>query len=321
MLPDTWYTASPEWSLFIIPYFFIGGIAGGSYFIAAALHWLGRPHDRPIVRIGYVVAALGAIISGLLLIVDLHRPLRFWHMLFQSERFPLPVFKPWSPMSIGSWALFLFGAIATLSAIGALADDGRIRWRNLRVLYDSTLGKILALFGAAFGFFVASYTGVLLAVSNRPIWADTQFLGVLFLTSAASTAAATLILLALWRRETRADASTVEFLTWFDGWALILELVVLAFFLLSLGSVASVWLSWRGIVLLLFVVVLGILIPLTLHLRPNFMGERWRGNRIAIGAVLVLIGGFMLRFIILIGSETIHGPHSGVQMTSTVPWP
>ncbi len=321
MLPDTWYTTSPEWSLFIIPYFFIGGIAGGSYFIAAALHWLGRPHDRPVIRAGYVVAALGAIISGVLLIVDLHRPLRFWHMLFQSHAFPLPVFKPWSPMSIGSWALFFFGGIATLSAIGALADEGRIRWRGLRILFDSTSGKLLALAGAAFGFFVASYTGVLLAVTNRPVWADTQFLGVLFLTSAASTAAATLILLALWRRDTRAHASTVAFLTWFDGWALILELIVLIFFLLSLGSVASVWLSWRGVVLLLFVVITGILVPLTMHLRPGWVGERWRSRRVALGAVLVLIGGFMLRFIILVGSETIQGPHTGVQMTSILPWP
>ena len=203
--------------------------------------------------------------------------------------------------------------IRLVSAAGQLSRPDRYSRK--------ALGKVLALVGAAFGLFVASYTGVLLAVTNRPIWADTQFLGVLFLASAASTAAATLILLALWRRESGAHASTIEFLAWFDGWALILELVVLAFFLLSLGSIASVWLSWRGIVLLLFVVVLGILIPQTLQLRPHFMGERLHGNRIAVGAVLVLIGGFMLRFIILIGSETIQGPHTGIQMTSTVPWP
>ena len=35
----------------------MNGIAGGSYFIAAALHWLGRPQDMPVVRLGYIVAA------------------------------------------------------------------------------------------------------------------------------------------------------------------------------------------------------------------------------------------------------------------------
>jgi formate-dependent nitrite reductase membrane component NrfD len=188
-------------------------------------------------------------------------------------------------------------------------------------LFDSTFGKALALIGAAFGFFVASYTGVLLSVTNRPIWADTEFLGVLFLTSAASTAAATLILLALWRATPDVRPSTVAFLTWFDGWALILELVVLVFFLFSLGSIASIWLSWRGVALLLLVVIPGILLPLAMHLRPDWMKERWRDRRIAIGAVLVLIGGFLLRLIILLGSETVHGPHTGVQMTSTLPWP
>ena len=75
------------------------------------------------------------------------------------------------------------------------------------------------------------------------------------------------------------------------------------------------------VVLLLFVVIPGILIPLVLHLRPNWIGERWRGKRIAIGAVLVLIGGFMLRFIMLVGSETIEIPHTAARLTSTLPWP
>src|SRR5690606_21188408 len=129
------------------------------YFLAAILHWFGRLEDRPVVRMGYVVAAIGALLSGLLLTVDLGRPLRFFHMLVQSERLPLPILKPWSPMSVGSWALLLFGIIAVLSAIGVLAESGRIRWRGLRVLYDSALGRVLAVFGGIFGFFIAGYTG------------------------------------------------------------------------------------------------------------------------------------------------------------------
>jgi formate-dependent nitrite reductase membrane component NrfD len=309
---DTWFTASPEWTIYIVPYFFVGGIAGGSYFLAAILHWFGRPEDRAVVRLGYVVAAIGAILSGLLLTVDLGRPLRFWHMLFQAERFPLPILKPWSPMSIGSWALLLFGAFATLSAIGVLAERGRIRWRGLRVLYDSALGRVLAVIGGIFGFFIAGYTGVLLSVTNRPIWANTEFLGVLFLVSAASTAAATLILLAVWRVAEDVRGSTIEWLAWFDGWALLLELVVLVFFIASLGAVAAVWVSWRG-VLLLVTVVIGVIIPLALHFRPAWFSTRWRARGLVAGAVLVLIGGFLLRVVALLASETIHGPHTGIQ--------
>ena len=59
---------------------------------------------------------------------------------------------------------------------------------------------VIAVLGSIFGLFIAGYTGVLLAVTNRPIWADSTLLGLLFLISGASTGAAALILLAVWRR-------------------------------------------------------------------------------------------------------------------------
>ncbi len=58
------------------------------------------------------------------------------------------------------------------------------------------LGSIIAVIGGLFGFYVAGYTGVLLAVTNRPIWSDTPLLGMLFVVSAASISAALMILLA-----------------------------------------------------------------------------------------------------------------------------
>src|SRR5205814_2147219 len=111
----------------------------------------------------------------------------------QSER-GLPMFKWWSPMSVGSWGLLLFGLFAFLSFLGALAEAGRLP-RGLAFLRGGLLGRLIALLGAAFGFFLASYTGVLLSVTNRPIWADTPLLGLLFLVSGASTSVALMLLL------------------------------------------------------------------------------------------------------------------------------
>jgi formate-dependent nitrite reductase membrane component NrfD len=320
-MPDTFFTSAPEWTIYIIPYFFVGGIAGGCYFLASLLHWLGRPEDQRIARMAYVIAAIGAVLSGLLLVVDLGQPLRFWHMIFQSERFPRPILKAWSPMSIGSWALLFFGLFATLSAIGALAYDNRYGLGRFRFLYDDPIGRVIAVLGGVCGFFMASYTGVLLSVTNRPIWADTQWLGVLFLASAASTAAATIILATVWRMKTAPDHPTVAWLNWFDGWVLILELVLIAIFLVSLGEVARVWLSWRGILLVVLVVFAGILVPLMLHFRPAWFSERWRSRRLVTAAVLVLIGGFFLRFVTLLSSETIHVPQSGLQGPQAGVWP
>jgi protein NrfD len=305
-IPDTFFSAAPDWTLYIVPYFFVGGIAGGAYLLAALLHWRGAAGDERIIRLGYMVAAIGAIVSGVLLTFDLGRPLRFWHMLFQSERLPLPILKAWSPMSVGAWALLLFGLFAMLSALGALAVEGRLRWRLLRVFYEGRTGRSIAAAGSVFGLFIAGYTGVLLSVSNRPIWADTKFLGILFLFSAASTAAATLILFAQSRAGQGVRTATVEWLAWFDGWALLLELLALLLFLLSLGRVAVLWLSLWGVALLGLVVILGILLPLALHFRPTAFTERWRSRRLAAGAVLVLIGGLFLRLIVLGASESVH---------------
>jgi len=93
----------------------------------------GPPADRRLARLGYYVAFPGVVLSGLLLTVDLRRPERFWHMLLQSETLR-PMFKPWSPMSVGSWALLAFGAFAFVGFLAALAESGRLRWSWLTAL-------------------------------------------------------------------------------------------------------------------------------------------------------------------------------------------
>ena len=301
MPSDTYFTVPPDWTWYIVPYFFIGGIAGGAYFIAVLLDWFGRPEDRPIVRIGYYTAMVGALVSAVLLVLDLTRPLRFWHMLFQSERFPALMLKWWSPISIGSWALLAFGLLATLSAVGALHDAGRIRRGGL--LSTGPLARGVQAFGAFFGFFIAGYTGVLLSTTNRPVWADSHFVGLLFLLSGASTAAATLVLFG--RKHPGHTAFSERWLGRFEAWVLMLELLVLVIFLVSLGPVIEAWFNIWGLLLLVGVIGAGQLLPLALHYRPGW----FRGRRITDGgvasAVLVLIGGFLLRLTVIMVSHGI----------------
>ena len=52
------------------------------------------------------------------------------------------------------------------------------------------VGRVFMIIGALLGVFVAGYTGVLLSVSNQPIWSDTWALGGLFLASGLSVAVA-----------------------------------------------------------------------------------------------------------------------------------
>jgi formate-dependent nitrite reductase membrane component NrfD len=298
-LPDTFFTTPPEWSWWIIFYFFVGGIAGGSFFIASLLYLLGRVNDRPLVRLGYYVAFIGAVISGILLVLDLHRPLRFWHMLIESNT-GNPMFKSWTPMSVGSWGLLLFGLFAALAALSAAREEERVRWGPGFVV-SSGFRTIVAIVGGILGFFIAGYTGVLLSVTNRPVWADSPMLGALFLISAASTAAATLILLA--RRRAIGDDISLGKLAEFDKWTLVLELVAIVAFLITLGATTrEVFVSVWGVLLVLGVVGAGIILPLAMGLGWI---RRW-SSRPVMAATLVLVGGFLLRVVTLLSSEQVH---------------
>lgn len=307
MPSSTWFTVNPHWQWFIVLYFFIGGLAGGCYFIAVLLDYFGRPEDRRLARLGYYIAFPCVLLSGLLLTVDLTRPLRFWHMLIENNTLGV-MFKPWSPMSVGSWALLVFGIFSLLSFLGALAEEDRVRWPWVRRFQwpasrafrpPSVLGLIVAVLGGTAGLFIAGYTGVLLAVTNRPIWSDTSLLGMLFLVSAASTSAALLMLLAQrygWR-----SLPGVAALERMDGLVLVLELAVLIAVMISLGPALRGWLNAWGLFLLVGVIIAGLIVPLWLSWRNRRFVEP---NMVTI-ASLVLLGGFLLRVIIIFSSETI----------------
>jgi formate-dependent nitrite reductase membrane component NrfD len=84
--------------------------------------------------------------------------------------------------------------------------------------------------------------------------------------------------------------------------------VVLFLFLASLGSVARVFLGWWGVVLVLGVMGIGILAPLWLA-RGHGAGAR---HHLVRSATLVLLGGFLLRVVVLLSSHDIHVLGSGV---------
>lgn len=318
-----YFVADPEWGGWIVAYFYLGGIAAGSYFLAVLIEWFGSPEDRPLAHIAYRIAFPLAVLCGLLLIIDLNRPERFWHMLLKSEvtkaayaeGFPFtaagwglalrsPAFKYWSPMSAGSWGLALFGACALASFVATTWPKRRPgRW-----LQAGPARGVLQVVGCFAGFFVASYTGALLSATNQPVWSDTVWLAPLFLASAASTSLATLGLIA-WRwnlgtSEARARLEGAEPL------ALGLELLVLGAFVASLGeNLIPVLRTLRGNVLVFGTLVVAILVPLLLHLR---VGHR-RAWAIPAAATCALVGGLLLRYgVVTTPGELLHRGPSGL---------
>lgn len=293
-------TAAPEWEWWLVWYFFLGGLAAGMYFITALVELVGTPRDRAMVKATYYLAFPLSLVCGVLLILDLGRPERFWHMLVQSETGRL-MFKSWSPMSVGAWALMIFGGLSFLSFLGVLAEDGRLglgRFQTLaRTLHHGPIGIGFTLLCAAVGFFIASYTGVLLTASNQPFWSDTPLLGGLFLASAAATGTAVLLLVCL----PSAAPESLARLEWVNSWALGLELLLLVIFLASLGTLATPLLSSSyGKMLLVVTGLVGLLIPLGLRMVLRGAGGKWVT---VVTSLLILIGGFEMRYSMLMAAQ------------------
>ncbi len=148
----------PVWTWEIPIYFFIGGFAG----MAAVIAFAGLIfHEIDLARTAMWLATIGAVLSPILLTIDLGRPRLFLNML--------RVFKYKSPMSVGAWIVFAFGAcvIPGVIAFELHAQD----------IFGGGIDQFLKIFahllviGSAFwGVLLATYTGVLLGVTAIPAW-------------------------------------------------------------------------------------------------------------------------------------------------------
>ncbi|WP_436535780.1 NrfD/PsrC family molybdoenzyme membrane anchor subunit [Actinoplanes sp. HUAS TT8] len=138
----------PRWgALDIAGYLFLGGLAGASSVLAAGAELTGRP---ALARAGKVAALAAIGGSTAALVHDLGRPERFANML--------RVFKPTSPMSVGSWILATYGPLAGVAAATSVTG-----------LFPG-IGKAATAGAALTGPAVAAYTGVLLADTAVPAW-------------------------------------------------------------------------------------------------------------------------------------------------------
>jgi formate-dependent nitrite reductase membrane component NrfD len=164
----------PVWKWYVPTYFYVGGVAGASAALGAAVDLFGGRGMSELSRRSRLVAASGAAVSAALLIADLGRPARFFNML--------RVFRPSSPMNVGSWILSGFGACAGLAALPAIVPLPREARRACDVAWTGA-GLI--------GLGLTGYTGVLLADTAVPIWQGARrALPILFSASGAAGAAA-----------------------------------------------------------------------------------------------------------------------------------
>ena len=161
-------TKAPEWHGLVAWDLLFNNLTTG-LFLTAALGELAAPSVfTSVAKWAYPLALVLLLADLLCLVLDLGDPLRFHHML--------RVFKPTSPMSLGTWSLTVYSFPLTVAAALGLLPDGSpaLEWARKAAV---VLGLIPALGSAV-------YKGVLLSTNAQPGWRDARWLGS-YLTNSA----------------------------------------------------------------------------------------------------------------------------------------
>ncbi len=155
-------------------------------FLTAALGELIVPEVlRPLAKVAYPLALVVLLVDLVCLVLDLGDPLRFHHML--------RVFKPTSPMSLGTWCLTVYSLPLTAAAVlGLFLWDG---FENRPAA--EWLRKSAVVLGLVPAFGSALYKGVLLSTTSQPGWKDARWLGGYLTNSALLLGCAEMLLLAV----------------------------------------------------------------------------------------------------------------------------
>jgi formate-dependent nitrite reductase membrane component NrfD len=289
------------WGWEVPVYLFLGGMVAGMMIISGYFLYRGRHHEAtcaclqlPIISILLLTLGMGA------LFLDLEHKKYVWRMY--------TTFQPGSPMSWGTWILLL--VYPALIANMLLAPPPWLvrpvpvlaRWQAA-VRSRPKILRTIAVANMGLGIALGTYTGILLsAFGARPLW-NSAALGLLFLVSGLSSAAAFVHMVAQnrWERETLAKA---------DNGFLSLELLILALFLIGLVTstrvhVASAQLLLSGAfapAFWVFVVGMGIVLPL--FIQSLAVTHRIRHTPVA--PLFVIAGGLLLRFVIVNAGQASH---------------
>lgn len=161
-------------------YIFMAGLSGAAQLIATLADLSGTRRAAGLVRRGRYLSLLGPVLGAPLLIYDLHTPQRFYNML--------RIFRPTSPMSIGTWILMAFSGLSfATAALQLLADRIGRSFRHA--------ARVLQIPAAVAGAGLATYTASLLSATSTPLWAAApRALAVRFGASSVASAAAALAL-------------------------------------------------------------------------------------------------------------------------------
>lgn len=282
----------PIWDVPIALYLFLAGLGGGAFITSALVAWK-HPDAHTARKIGRFIAPVVVAVGLLLLMTDAKAG------LFNPLRFALLLHNLGSVMTWGVIFLAVFEVVALVVAILELTKRAVPRW--------------LDIVGVVSGVAVGAYTGCLLGVVHTfPLW-NNSILPVLFLVSALSTGAASVVFGTLIAAPKEAERLTV--VKGAHYWLPLVELVLVAamlFIVNTAGATAHATVMgllagkfalpfWLGFI------VIGLVGPACIETYERFCAKEKgsaQGSR-ALGIVSeggVLVGGFLLRWMIVVAA-------------------
>lgn len=300
------------WGLSIPIYLFVGGLAAGMLIFATLFFNFGKENKFPVsVKIATIIPIFIISIGLILLIEDLRHKLYFWQLMLH--------FKIESPMSWGSWVLVFVSILSILWPLSYIEDikiffqennkprfakwtektqKFLFKFKIIRKIVDyfTQKRKIFSFIILGLSIILGIYTGILLSSFNaRPIW-NTSILGILFLVSGISTAAA----LNMWITNNQEEK---QFYVKIDVLLISIELILILLMILSMiwgtlfqQQAVKMFLGGHFTATFWGVFVIGgLVLPLILEimeLRKIHIPKQ-------VPAFLVLLGGLIFRIIML----------------------
>lgn len=271
-----------EWGWLVAIYLFLGGIGGGAYTIAAINGFLGESAELS-TRVGLWIGFPALLIGSLFLIADLGSP----------TRAVLAGMKPGTSwIARGFWIISAFMVLALLHLVLHLAG-----------VTQGALIDTISVLGIVCAVGTMAYTGILLGASKGiPFW-RTGVVPVVFVVSALVTGHFTIMLGVTLFGDTAAVGSSLRTMALEAAVLVALEVLVILFFLQAAFKLpdpresAERILRRRSFVVGYF--VLGLAVPLLLMLFV-YRASAISLTMVALGAILGLVGGLILRQSVLV---------------------
>ncbi len=265
----------------IVVYFFMSGLAAGTFLTAAACRIAGGPAYAKIEKIAAIATPILLGPGLLCLLLDLHQPLRFFNLFFYPN-----------PTAVASWGVYLMSIFMGLSVLYAF----------LHFIGKAGKSKVLAYVGGVLALAAGLYSGMLLyQMPGRELW-HSALVPVIFLASAVASGLAVVLVLS-----GSADAQQRRVLSKALAIAVGVDLILALTEILTLSwgagktEIANVVLfGTYGLLFIGVYVILGLVFPLLALARrqPGRFAQ-------VLAALLDLAGTAAMRYVIVMGGQVL----------------